>query len=72
MTVRVTENMGIAAAKKQFIIGGEGSSGQSITMLVRLALFDQTALMRQYNSRCAIVEELWEIQSISIPSMTSK
>ena len=39
--------MGISAAKKtQFIIGGEGISGQSITTLVRLALLDQMALMR--------------------------
>ena len=64
--------MGNAAAIKQFIIGGEGSSGQSITMLVRLALLDQIALMQQYNSGCAIVQELWEIQSASIPSMIRK
>ena len=44
----VTENMGSAAASKQFIIGGEGTGGQSITMLVRLALLDQIALMQQY------------------------
>ena len=64
--------MGSAAASKQFIIGGEGTGGQSITMLVRLALLDQIALMQLYNSRCAIVEELWEIQSVSIPSMASR
>ena len=65
MTVRVTENMGIAAAKKQFIIGGEGSSGQSITMLVRLALLDQIALMQQYTCS-GMVKDLWEILSSCI------
>ena len=32
--------------KTQFLIGGEATSGQSITTLVRLALLDQMALMR--------------------------
>ena len=37
---------GQRSGQKQFIIGGEGTSGQSITTLVRLALLDQIALMQ--------------------------